>query len=94
MLVLSGVLVLAPSTLVFPSKLMACKVTLHFSTPISTISISLLLIRNRQHAQASNAQIHWPYDFTELEVSTSTSSTLDIVVSDGHNILIDFGYLL
>ena len=34
------------------------------------------MIRNCQHAQASNVQIHWLDDSTGLEVSTLASSTL------------------
>ena len=46
------------------------------STPISTISNSLVLVRNNcQPTQASNARIHQLYDSTELEVSTLASST-------------------
>ena len=49
------------------------------STPSSTpISNSLVLIHNCQHAQASNARIHWLDESTELEVSTLALSTLDI----------------
>ena len=46
------------------------------STPISTISNSLVIISNYQLAQASIARIHWLDDSIQLKVSTLASSTL------------------
>ena len=47
------------------------------STPISTISISLVLFRIYLHAQTiSNTRIYQPDDSTDLKVSTLASSTL------------------
>ena len=46
------------------------------STPIPTISNSLILFRNCQRAQASNTQIHRSDGSMRREMSTLASSTL------------------